>query len=113
MRSDIFRGDVAIASLKLTSSYLTSTAVSSVGCMECDVIESKVNIFNISAGYFTEVVFSSEGIETSTAPKFRTFTSSLHDLNESLQLDGSAPSIITMSLIYDKSRNELNLSSKN
>lgn len=112
MRSDIFQGDVATASLKLTSSYLTSTAIASMGCVECDMVESRVTILNTSAGYFTEVVLSGEGIETSTAPSFREHRSSMHNLNESLQLGGSAPSIITMSVVYDRLEGEINITSK-
>jgi hypothetical protein len=111
-RSDIFQGDVATASLKLTSSYLTSTAIASMGCLECDIVESKVTILNTSAGYFTEVILSNEGMETSTAPKFREYISSMHNLNETLQLDGSAPSIITISIVYDRPQDELNITSK-
>jgi hypothetical protein len=107
MHSDIFKEDAAKASLKLTGSYLTSAGISSLGCRECDIVETKLSIINSTAGYFTEVFLSSGGIKASTAPPSKQFTSSMHNLNYSLQLSGQAPSIRPINLTFNRNQNKL------
>ena len=110
MQTDIFRGDVAGASLKLSSSYLTSAAILSVGCIECDVVESKLFISNATAGYFTEVSLSSDGIRTATSPASKEFASSMHNLNYTFQLEGQALSVQTINLTYERNQIKLEVS---
>lgn len=110
VQTDRFREDVASASLKLSSSYLTSAAIAAVGCRECNVTENKLVIGNATAGYFTEVFLSSSGIRTATAPPSKQFTSTMHNLKDTLQLSGQAPSIKTITLTYERDQNKLRVS---
>ena len=108
-QTDVFREDVAAASLKLSSSYISAYAIASVGCRECSRVQTKLSISNATAGYFTEVFFGSSGIKTSTAPPSKQFTSSMHNLNETFKsgMSGQAPSIRYITLTYERDQNKL------
>lgn len=112
MQTDIFREDVAMTSLKVTNSYITSSAIVSLGCKNCDVVESKITIKNSTVGYFTQVFLTNSGIRTSTAPPSKEYSSSMHNLNSSLTLTGQAPSVRPINLTFNRNQNKLEISER-
>lgn len=107
-QSDIFRGDIADLSLKLTNSYLSFLVINSVDtCKQCDYVETSVKFENTTAGYFFDISFSSEGLRVSTFPKYSSFTSSIHNLNKSIRMQGEKFSVETLNLTFSRTKNEL------
>jgi hypothetical protein len=109
-RTDMFRDDTLMSSLKLADSYLTSIAITSLGCRECDIVESRVSIGSLSVGYYREIFLSSNGIRVATAPPFKEFNSSMHNINYTFQLDGVAPSVKTINLTFSRTQNKIEIS---
>ena len=106
-RSDMFRDDTLESALKLADSYVTSTAITSMGCLKCDRVENRVSIGEVSVGYYKEVRLNGSGILVSTAPPFKEFGSSMHNINFSVQLGGQAPSVKTINLTFSRTQNRI------
>jgi len=106
----LMRRDTADISIEMINGYLSSLAVVSIdSCMQCGVIENSVRISNTTAGYFLEVELGESGLTVSTAPAEKEHTSSINNLNHSVLLGGSAPSIRPINLTYDRNQNKLEI----
>jgi hypothetical protein len=106
----LMRRDTADISIEMINGYLSSLAVASVdSCMQCGAVENNVRIGNTTAGYFLEVELGESGLTVSTAPAEKEHTSSINNLNHSLLLEGSAPSIRPINLTYDRNQNKLEI----
>ena len=107
-QSGLFRADIIDLSLKLTNSYFSSFAINSIdSCKQCDSVENSIKLESTTAGYFFEIILSSEGLDVSTAPTHNSFVSSVHNLNESYDMDGKAVSAETITLTFSRTKNEL------
>ena len=107
-QSELFRTDIIDLSLKLTNSYFSSFAINSIdSCKQCDYVENSIKLEPTTAGYFFETTFSSEGLDVSTAPTHNSFVSSVHNLNESHNMNGKSSSAETITLTCSRTKNEL------
>jgi hypothetical protein len=112
LQSDIFREDVADQARKLINSYISSMAIAAhIACMECDNQNNcgacsnnfLIELANTTANYFFEVNLSKSGLKILSYPGGMSYSSSMHNLNESIQtLSGSAPSVKPIILTSSK-----------
>jgi len=111
IQSEVVRSDLIGLYLDMIESYVSSVTVSSVeGCTDCDIVENKIKLDKTYASYFIEVGINDSGIFAETAPKQYGQLSSINNLNQSLNIiEGSAPSIETINLTFDKTQNKLEI----
>lgn len=107
---ELIRENTADISIEMTNGYLSSLVVASVNsCLQCGVVENNVRIPDTTAGYFLEMLLNESGLVVATAPPEKGHISSINNLNYSLALDGSAPSIQTINLTYNRNQNKLEI----
>lgn len=109
LRADVFREDIANSSRKLINSFVSSLIVSSFGsCKECDYSKVSVKIENTTAEYFFDIYLNSSGINVVSQPGGKSYLSSVHNLNLTLNFSGNSTSIKTITLT--KTQNKLEVS---
>jgi hypothetical protein len=107
-QSEAFRSEIAELNLRMASSYISSLSINFVdSCKQCDYVETRAVLKNISAGYYFQINLSSIGLNISTLPDYKSFVSSLHNLNESTYMEGNKVSIQTINLMFNRTKNEL------
>jgi len=106
--SDIFREDVASGSRMLLNSYMSSLAIVSFDtCKQCDYVQINIKIANKSADYYSQINFSKLGLNVTSQPGGKSFLTSIHNLNSTLNLTGISFSIKTVILTLTKPQNKL------
>ncbi len=110
-QSDILRDEISNYSVEMVNSYLSSVVVASVDtCKKCDVVENKIKISDSFFSYYLEASLGDDGLTVSTHPEKYEYSSSINNLNESIDvLEGAAPSIQTINLTYDRTQNKLEI----
>jgi len=110
-QSDILRKDASGLSVEVINNYISSAAVASIdSCKECGTVENKLRISDTVFGYFLKVSLASNGLTISTPPPDRNYTSSVNNLNASVNMAvGSAPSIEPINLTYNRNQNKLEI----
>jgi hypothetical protein len=104
-QSELFKNDIISSSLSLANSYISSSIIAAVDtCKQCDYVNLKINLANLTAGYVIEVNLSS-GLNTSSQYKY--FNSPVHNLNSSLSLTGKSSSVQPITLTFIKNQNKL------
>lgn len=103
LQHDTFREDVADLHRELINSYFSSLIITSVdSCKQCDFVKNDISLERMTAGYFVDVSLDSSGLTVSTQPEARSFSSSAHNFNSSLNfISSSAPSVRPISLVRD------------
>ncbi len=111
MQYELVRRDTAGVSIEMIGGYISSLIVASVdGCLRCGAVEHNIRISDTTAGYFLEFMLNDSGLVVSTVPPEKGYISSINNLNYSFDsLDGSAPSIQTINLTYDRNQNKLEI----
>lgn len=106
---ELTRKDTANISIEMINGYLSSLVVASVdSCLQCGSVENNVRIGDTTAGYFLEIEVNRSGLAVSTAPPEKGYISTINNLNSSVNMiPGSAPSIQTINLTYDRNQNKL------
>ena len=109
-QADRSASEIVSDSLRLTNSYISSASITLIdSCKKCDEITYKITLPNRTAGSFFEV-FLQNGLNVST-PENKFFTSSIHKLNFTASLSGSAASNKPINLTYKKNNNQLSINS--
>lgn len=121
-QSDMFRYQVTDDSLKLTSSYMSSAAITLFdSCKECDYASIQLRAENLpdysavplrkentTVGYPFEINLDSSGVNVSATNLNRAFVSPIHNIKYSIStLQGSTASVKTINLMFDRTKNEL------
>jgi hypothetical protein len=111
IQSDILRKDVSVYSVQLVSNYMSSLIIAGVdSCKQCDVIEGDVKLPDSVFGYYLQTSLSSKGLNITTLPPDLNMTWSIGNLNYSIaSMSGSAPSIQTINLTYNRNENKLEI----
>ena len=105
-QADRSASEIVSDSLRLANTYISSVSISLIdSCKKCDVVTYKIVLSNKTAGSFFEISLQKE-LNVST-PENKFFTSSIHNLNFSTSLSGSAASNKPISLTYKKGNNQL------
>lgn len=107
LQVDVFRDDVADATRKLDSTFVSSLAVLERGCIACDVTSLSFKFQNTTANYFYVISGGSSGITVTSQPGGKTFTSTVHNLASSVPMSGSKSSVETITLTLNKPQNKL------
>ncbi|MEM7821547.1 MAG: hypothetical protein QXX38_01900 [Candidatus Aenigmatarchaeota archaeon] len=111
-RSDIFREETLNYGMVGVSSYVSSLAINLFDyCKQCDFVRTSFRIENVTAGYFFELEFlnAGKGLRVLALPGGKYHISSIHNLNSSLLLSGKSISLKTITLTFDKTKNELRI----
>jgi len=108
---DIVREETADISVEMINGYFSSLIVASFrSCVQCGSVENNIRIPDRTAGYFLEFELNESGLTVETAPPGKGYTSSINNLNYSFDtIEGSAPSIQTINLTYDRTQNKLEI----
>lgn len=111
MQYDIIRNETSDISIEMTNSYLSSIIVmSSRSCVQCASVESHIKLNDQTAGYYLNFVLNNSGLAVETSPVEKGYISSINNLNYSFDsISGSAPSIQTINLTYDRIQNKLEI----
>ena len=106
---ELIRRDTVDVSIEMINGYISSLVVASVdGCLRCGSVEHNIRVSDTTAGYFLEFLLDERGLVVSTIPPEKSHVSSINNLNYTFDdLDGSAPSIRTINLTYDRNQNRL------
>lgn len=109
MQSDAMQTQLSGSSFELIGNYFASAAVKSVDeCKQCGTVENDLRISDTMFGYYLQITSTQNGLSVSTAPPTRSYNTSVNNLNASVTfLPGSAPSVETINLTYDKNQNTL------
>jgi len=109
MQYALIREETADISIEMISGYLSSIVVASVdSCLQCGSVENSIRISDTTAGYFLEILLNDSGLVVSTVPPEKGHISTINNLKYSFDsLDGSAPSIQTINLTYNRNQNKL------
>ena len=104
---DAFLDVVLNSSIKLVNSYFSShSLLIFTNCRECDSVVVEIRMKNTTAGHFLGIVFD-RGIEIEGIGSGKTYRSSAHNLNFSVNFTGNSLSFLPISLTYNKSKNYL------
>jgi hypothetical protein len=108
---EIARRETADISIEMINGYFSSLIVASFrSCVQCGSVENNIKINDRTAGYFLEFVLNESGLAVETSPPEKGHISSLNNLNYSFDyIGGSAPSIQTINLTYDRIQNKLEI----
>ena len=111
LQSDGIRIDVGEFSTQLTSSYLNSRIVRMMdSCKECNFGNFSFRIENTSAGYYTLITAGPKWVLTEISPISKSTNSTIHNLLLSVNVkEGFASSAEPITITYNKTRNQLNL----
>jgi len=105
-QSEIVRGDVINNSVKLTNSFLSSNIISAVdSCKQCDLVSTNIKLEKTVAGFFTEIRLNNNRLNTSIDGQ--SFSSSIHNLNETIGISGEASSAKAITLMFNRTKNNL------
>ena len=106
---ELIRRDTVGVSIEMINGYISSLIVASVdGCLRCGTVEHNIRVSDTTAGYFLEFILDKRGLVVSTVPPEESYISSINNLNYTFKsLGGSAPSIRTINLTYDRNQNML------
>ena len=108
--SEIVRGDVIDSSLKLSDNFISLAIITAVdSCKQCDYISMKIKTEESIGGYFTEFSLSNDGLNISTREKY--YSSTVNNLNENIDMLGSASSIKPITLTFNRTKNEIEINS--
>lgn len=103
LQHDIFREDATDLHRKLINNYFSSLIITSVDtCKQCDFVNNEITLERMTGGYFINVSLDYSGLKVSTQPEAKSFSSSVHNFNSSLDFTGSATSARPISLVRDK-----------
>jgi len=109
-QSDVFREDIIDSSLELTNSYLSSLIITSVdSCKQCGYVKFSQKLESRTTDYFLEFELEDEGLNVLTVPGEKFHLSSIHNLNESLNLVGKGASAKPINLTFSRTKNELRI----
>jgi hypothetical protein len=106
----MFREDVGRGYRTLVNSYVSSVAISLLGCKICDYGELSFKLQNMTGGYYTEISFTNNQSYVITQPGGANHSSSLHNLNYTFLLNGFSYSIKPITLTLEKNKNILGIS---
>jgi len=110
-QSELFRNDITQESLRLTNSFLTSNMLAALdSCKQCDYVNLTFKIENTTAGYYYDMDFSNSQVNISVPSTGMNFITSGHNLNTSLSLKGKTISSKTLTLTFDRTKNEIGIS---
>ena len=104
MRSEMLKGDIFSRNTKLVGSYISSMVITLKSCKFCDY--SRVYL-SLPTPYYLLSLEGNKLEVSSPPPNEKRYTSSLHNLNFSLSLEGSAISGETITLTLDRTKNKL------
>lgn len=109
LQSEAMQAQLSGNAFELLGNYFASAAVTAVdACKQCGTVENGLRISDTTFGYYLEVSSDQNGLSVSTAPRTHSFNTSVNNLNASVTfLPGSAPSLETINLTYDKNQNTL------
>ncbi len=107
LQLDVFREDVADATRKIDSSFVSALTILERGCISCDVTSLSFKFQKTTANYFYVVSGSAGGIKISTEPGGKSVSSSVHNLADTLSMSGSKSSTETITLTLTKTQNKL------
>ena len=112
VQSESFRGEITDESLKLANSYLTSNIlVAADSCKMCDYANLTFKIENTTAGYYYFFDLGQPQVNISVIPfANKSFITSGHNLNTSFTLKGNSSSIKTLTLTFNRTKNEIGVS---
>ncbi len=103
MQSDYFINELTYKNSKITGSYISSLAINLIdSCKQCDYSKVRLNLnpnyeYIINAGQAWEILL----------PQERKYYFSLHNLNSSINSEGSVLSTKTITLTFDKTKIKL------
>ena len=107
LHADSLRERITSYSREMLSSYISAYAVQSfTNCKSCDSINITIVVPNTTAGYYHEFYLLPTGLIVKSIPSEKTYTSTLHNLNQTLSFYGFSPSTkpIVLSLIKDQNK---------
>ena len=114
LQSDIIREDIAKANRNLINSYVSSIMVSMANsCKECDFINYSIRLKNVTANYLMVLNLSKKGLQVSSEPGGGINSTSIHNLNYTLELGGNASSSHTIILRFNSTSKRFDLILKN
>ena len=111
-QSDLFKERGSDSAAKLVNSYISSMAVQMYdSCKQCDFINSTTRISNTTVGHYFKISFKNNHLIIQKFPGGKSYTSSLHNLNETLTLvDSYSSSVQPITLTLNKTKNYLQVS---
>jgi hypothetical protein len=109
LSSESFRSEIISSTAKLSNSYISASLIKIIDeCKGCDYAVIQDKIQNRSAGTPFQVNLQASGLNISTFFQNKFFTSSIHNLNTSLQIsNGKAPSDRPITLTFNRTQNKL------
>jgi len=106
-QSDVFRDSLLSSNTKLFNSYFSSVVTSMAdSCKECKNSTFTFRIPRQPLGYSLKFELN-KGLNVSIIGKNKYFFSSLHKLNETLELSGWSDSTKPISLTFSRTKNKL------
>jgi hypothetical protein len=104
--TEVTREDIVNSSLKLTNSFISSAAITSMyTCKQCDTVSFNLQLEESVGGYFTEVKLNNV-LNVSTISKY--YSSSMHNINESVNIiPNNVSSTKPITLTFDRTKNNL------
>ncbi|GEM_PF-1323960 len=110
-QTDIFREDVANDFRKLSNSYISAIAITLFDtCKMCDNVNISVKIPTMAADYFHDFEVVNNTLKVTSRPGENAITTSLHNLNWTINLSGGAPSAKIIVLTIENKNKLLNIS---
>ena len=113
IQADTLSSDALSYGLELTNSYLSSNLLNLVTtCRLCTLSNTTSILANTTAGYYMTATLNSGGLNTSTPyVSKKIYTSSIHNLNESVGIvESGSSSGKPISLTYSRTKNQLEMS---
>ena len=109
-QSDAFRIESTDYNVKLANSYLSSFAVGLIDtCKGCDYASIQIKVENTTAGYYFLGNLNKRGLNVSTSWGGLQYINSIHNLNSSTVFTGNSSSAKTISLTFNRTKNELRM----
>ena len=106
--AESLREKIASNSREMLSSYISAYAIQSfTNCKSCDSINVTIVVPNTTAGYYHEFYLLQTGLIVKSIPSEKTYTSTLHNLNQTLNFYGFCSSTKPIILSLIKNQNKL------
>ena len=109
--SDIFQNQASIESMTLINSYFSNLALAAYdSCKQCDSVNITIKTSNTTAGNYYEISLGTFGLNVSIPIANISSITTYHNINDSVTGSGAVVSARTITLMFNRTQNQITIS---